>query len=479
MAYWMVSIRKWENAMSKNGFVRNFSYVMLSNILSMGVSIIVTLLIPHYTSNSTYAYFQLENLYCGYIWLISLGWNDGLYIKYGGIKREKLKNEGISGQFLALFLYILLTAFCLLNISSKYGVSDENKKIVFFLSIISVSIEILTITLTNLLQAVNSMKEYAKVTILDRSLYFGLVLVFLLSGNQDFKILIGIDLAAKCIVFCWTVYVSKDFLFVKAKGVKETLQMSKEAIGIGINITLASCSSRLINNIVQYSIENAFGVIVFGKITLTLSISNMFTKFVAAISAVLFPFLRNTPTEKQEELYGIMATILRTVLLGAFIGYLPLRLILEIWLPSYKDSLHFVALLLPISLYETKVTMLINTYLKTIRQEQKILLSNVITILISVLVSIISVFILKNLELAMLGIVFMLAFRSMLEEYFLGKCMQIQKGMLSEIIMTVVFIVFSWMIDGWIGMLGYVICYIGYLWIQRKEILQAVTYLKK
>ena len=156
-----------------------------------------------------------------------------------------------------------------------------------------------------------------------------------------------------------------------------------------------------------------------------------------------------------------------------------LKLLLEMWLPNYKESLHFLAILLPISLYETKVTMLLNTYLKTIRQEKKILLSNVMTVLVSILVSFVSVYILKSLELAMLGIVFMLAFRSMLEEHFLEKYMRIQTGMFSEIIMTVIFIVFSWGIDGWIGMLGYVICYLGYLWIQKKEILGAVRYLKK
>lgn len=463
----------------KMGFLRNFSYVMSSNILSMSVSTIVTFLIPHYISNVTYAYFQLENLYCGYIWLISLGWNDGIYIKYGGIKREELKKEGISGQFLTLFIYIFLISSCILNISGRYSNFDENKKVVFFLSTISVSIEVLSITLKNLLQAVNSMKEYAKVNILDRSLYFVLVLLFLWSGNQDFKILIGIDLLAKFCTLFWAMYISRDFLFVKIKGIKKTLQMAKEAIGIGISINLASYSSKLINNIVQYSIENAFGVIAFGKVALTFSISNMFTKFVAAISIVLFPTLRNVSEEKQVKLYEVLSILLRTILLAAFCCYFPMKSVLSIWLPEYRESLHYVAILLPISLFETKVTMLINTYLKTIRKEKKILVSNLITVVLSVIFSGISVGVCKSLELAVFSIVVILAFRSILEEFMLSRYMEIKRSIWSEIVMTIIFILCSWKLGGILGMVCYILAYIGYLLLNYKKIKEALMYAYK
>lgn len=460
----------------KTGFLKNFSYVMLSNILSMSVSALVTFLIPHYVSNVTYAYFQLENLYCGYIWLISLGWNDGLYIKYGGIKREELRKEGISGQYLALFIYVFFIAYTMLNIFGRYSNFDANKKVVFSLSVISVSLEILTITLTNLLQAVNNMKEYAKIIILDRSIYLVVVLLFLWSGNQDFKLLIIIDLLAKFCALVCSVFVSRDFLFVKAKSVKNTLQASKEAIGIGISISLASYTSKLINNIVQYSIENAFGVITFGKVALTLSISNMFTKFVAAISIVLFPTLRNTSGEKQKELYGVLSVLLRTILLAAFCFYLPIKSLLSIWIPEYRESLYYVAILLPISLFETKVTMLINTYLKTIRKEKMILVSNLITVLLSAFFSVVSVGVCKSLEMAVFSIVVILAVRSILEEFILSRYMEIRRSVWSEIVMTIIFILCSWKLGGIFGMVCYIVAYIGYFLVNYKKIKEAVIY---
>lgn len=464
--------------MGKKIFIKNFSYVMLSNLFSLVISSIIVLIIPHFAGEKVYSYYQLENLYCSYLWVFSIGWLQGLYIKYGGISREKLMDDNIAWQLVLLVTYSVLLLSLMLLITNAIVFQTEEKKTVFILSVISISIELLMNGLKYLLQAVNDMKSFSISIILDRGIYICIVIACLFASHINYVILISIDLLSKLIALIYLLIQTRDFYKFKQVNLKDAFQKTEEAIKIGISVELASYLRTLINSIVQVSIEWTFGVITFGKVSLTLSISNMFTKFVAAISTVLFPVLRNTSTEKQEKLYSIMATILRTVLLGAFIGYLPLKLLLGIWLPNYKESLHFLAILLPVSLYETKVTMLNNTYLKTIRQEKKILLSNVMTVLVSILVSFVSVYILKSLELAMLGIVFMLAFRSMLEEHFLEKYMRIQTGMFPEIIMTIIFIVFSWGIDGWIGMLGYAICYIGYLWIQKKEILQAVMYLK-
>ncbi len=41
------------------------------------------------------------------------------------------------------------------------------------------------------------------------------------------------------------------------------------------------------------------------------------------------------------------------------------------WLPEYADSLQYMGILFPIVIYEGRMSLLINTYLKTIRKEKQ------------------------------------------------------------------------------------------------------------
>jgi hypothetical protein len=76
------------------------------------------------------------------------------------------------------------------------------------------------------------------------------------------------------------------------------------------------------------------------------------------------------------------------------------------------------------------------------------------------------------LDLAVASIVFLLALRSILGEIFLSKILKISiyKDIILEIIMTLVFILTGWFINSWLTFLLYLLAYIIYLIIKRKEI---------
>ncbi len=88
------------------------------------------------------------------------------------------------------------------------------------------------------------------------------------------------------------------------------------------------------------------------------------------------------------------------------------------WLPEYTESLNFMGILFPIVIYEGRMSLLINTYLKTLRKEKTILMVNVITLVLSLLASLFVIFIIGNLNLAVGLILLSLAFRCNLAEFF-------------------------------------------------------------
>lgn len=58
--------------------IKNFSYTVISNLISLIISSVVLLWVPNELSKSDYGYWQLYILYAGYVGYLSLGWTDGI-----------------------------------------------------------------------------------------------------------------------------------------------------------------------------------------------------------------------------------------------------------------------------------------------------------------------------------------------------------------------------------------------------------------
>jgi len=92
--------------------------------------------------------------------------------------------------------------------------------------------------------------------------------------------------------------------------------------------------------------------------------------------------------------------------------------------------------------FEGKMSLLINTYLKALRMEKRILVVNVISLAVSALLTLITTVIIKDLDLAIISIVGLLAFRSIIAEVVLSKklAIPVYKDIILEIIMSIIFI---------------------------------------
>ena len=167
-----------------------------------------------------------------------------------------------------------------------------------------------------------------------------------------------------------------------------------------------------------------------------------------------------------------MRNFLMAILLGLLIVYYPLKVVLSAWLPKYADSLMYMSLVFPMCVFEGKLSLLINTYLKTLRKERLMLRINLISLVLSVMITFVTTILLKNLNLAIAVIVIILASRCALAEIFLAEILKISlyKNIVLELTMTLIFMLTGWFINSWLGGLLYVVAYIMYLAIKRKDI---------
>lgn len=460
-------------------FIKNMSYTISSNLISLIISTLVVLIVPKLIGIEEYGYWQLYIFYTSYVGFLHFGWNDGIYLRYGGEEYKDLDKRLFYSQFIELLASQIFIAL-LIWAGSFYFVEDFNRG--FILKMVALAMILVNTRLMffYILQATNRIKEFARITMLDRIIYILLVIIFLMFGIRDFKLMIFADLVGKFISLLFASFSCKDIVFRRINTFYLTISESIMNISVGIKLMFANIASMLIIGIVRFGIEQTWDVATFGKVSLTLSISNMMMIFINAVGIIMFPILRRTNQEKLANIYSTMRDFLMALLLGFLIIYYPLKTIIAAWLPQYAESLLYMSLVFPMFIYEGKMALLINTYLKTLRREKVMLRINLISMMLSLFLTYMTTRVFMNLDMAILNIVILLAIRSAFAERYLAKklCIKVKKDILLEVLLTMVFILSGWFVNSWMTLLIYGITYLIYLWIKRKDITETIHNIK-
>ncbi|MFL2060996.1 lipopolysaccharide biosynthesis protein [Marinilactibacillus psychrotolerans] len=452
-------------------FLKNFSYTLSSNFITLLVSTLVTLIVPKLIGVEDYGYWQLYMFYSTYVGFFHFGWNDGINLRYGGEKYDSLDKPKFFSQFIQLAILQLILAVGVV-ISSNYLADGLDRMFIF--QMIAINMVILNVRYMFLytLQATNRIKKYALIMVLDRIIFIGMVLLLLLIGNRDYHLMIIADLVSKVISLIYGMHVCKEFVFRKFSNFTLDLKESWSNINVGIKLMLANLASKLIIGIVRFGIERQWDVETFGRVSLTLSISHFMMVFITGIGIVVYPILRRTNREKLPNIYELMRNFLMIVSLSFLIFYYPAKVLLAAWLPDYAESLLYMALLFPMVIYEGRITLLINTYLKTLRYEKTMLHLNAVTVLVSAVFTVFTTVILHNLNLAILTILLGQMVRAIIAEVFLSKKLNINlnKDFILEISLTMIFILSGWYIDSWWTVPIYGISYLVYLLFKKSDV---------
>lgn len=460
-------------------FIRNFSYTLTSNLVSMSISTLVVMIVPKLIGVKEYGYWQLYLFYSSYIGFLHFGWNDGIYLRYGGKEYKKLDKKLFFSQFYMLSISQLVIAVIISSVSFIF-INDVN--IVFILQMTALCLVITNVRcmLIYILQCTNRIKEYVQITIIGRVLYCCLMVLFLIVGVREYKLMIIADLIGRFISLLYAIYCCRDIAINKISLFYFNFKETINNISVGIKLMFSNIASMLIIGCVRFGIERSWDVKIFGKVSLTLSISNLMMLFINAVGIIMFPILRRTDEKKLPSIYITMRDFLMVIMLGVIIVYYPIKVVLLGWLPKYSDSLMYMALVFPICVFEGKMALLINTYLKTLRKEKMMLKINLVALTLSVIITFVNVVLLKNLNLAILSIVFLLAFRCALAEMYLSRVLKISlyKDIILELMMVLIFILTGWFINSWVTVLVYGIAYVIYLVIKRKDISNTIKSVK-
>lgn len=454
----------------KKKFISNLSYAFVAQFISLFISMVVNLILPKFMGIESYSYWQLFIFYSQYIPFLHLGLNDGVYLKYGGVPYSQLNKGEIKGQlFLGMLFQTVLSV--ILCIGSCLVIADKNRITIIILAVVYFLCYTFQNYLGYIFQAANETVWYSKSIILNRLSF----LIFMIGGiliNDDqcwFYIIVYI--VAQGITLLYAAHKAKDIIKAKSNTFYETLVAMKDSIGIGSKLMFANIASMLILGCGRQVIDIKWGIVTFGKVSFSITLTNFILTFIRQVGMVMFPMLRQLDEEKQADIYVICRWIMFFILPIIFILYFPLNFMLQRWIPEYSESLHYLALMLPICFFDTKMQMLCNTYLKVQRKEKNLFVFNIISMITSLLFAILGAWVLESLMVVLVGMVVAIALRSFISEIYLSKILKIDviRSIVQELILVILFMIFAWNMSSLLGMLLVTISYIILVLVNKRQ----------
>lgn len=437
----------------------------------MVLSILQALLIPGLLGVEQYSYWQLFIFYASYVGFFHLGLNDGVYLIKGGQDRAFIDKRSANSQFLVSVSFQALMAILICVIATTGGFGDERGFVLVCTGVFLV-IQNAASFLSFLLQAMNETKRSSYSTIVERLAFLVPLVVLLMTRTNSFRPYIIAYIFSSVVQLCFCLWLCRDFILSGLNGLPTALRESALSIRVGIKLMLANIASQLILGIARAAIDAAWGITTFGKLSFALSLVNFFLAFVSQASMVLFPALRQSKPSEIRSFYQNARDVMGIFFPIIFLLYFPMAWLLGLWLPEYSGSLIFLAFLLPICIFDSKMNITCTTFFKVRRQESLLLLINVITSVASAVGTGIGVYVVGSTHFVICAAVVCIVGRSLWSERYITRKLEVSTNGISlgELFITFIFIVAVFRLPLPVACTVYCFSYAAFLLLFRSEI---------
>ncbi len=451
-------------------FATNVIVSIGTQVISMAVSFLLSLIVPKYIGKISYADWQTYVLYVGYVGVLHFGLLDGIVLRYAKYDYEELDKARLRSQFSILLIFTSLATISMAAVS--LSVFSGSNRLIFALVAVGIVTKNLVTYSLYMLQITNRIGKYAISVIAQRLTYGIIVVVLLLLKVDNFVWYCVADLCGDAVGITVGLFFNRGLYLGRTIAPKEAFKELGINIASGIVLMMANWSAMLMVGSAKMIIQWHWDKITFGQVSFAFSASNVFLTFITAVSVVLFPSLKRIDEEKLPIMYKKIREVLSPLLFFAMILYFIGCKILEMWLPQYSDSLIWLGILLPIIIYSSKVSLLTNNYLKVYRKEKTMLVVNFISIAVGIVTFVLGAYAFDNIYVVLGGVVFVIMLNSILSEICVLRIIKVKiiASFIIEAVMTVTFILCACLCSRWVGCLIYTGAFIVYCLINYKSL---------
>lgn len=361
--------------------VKKVGFALITQALILLCSLITSLVVPKYIGTTQYGYWQIYYFYLNYINFITLGYNDGLVLKYSGKKREELPIERIRSANMIMCLLSIAVAVVGVAAVNLMSISADTKYI-FTMLFFSMPFACIFNIILSFFLALNRQEVYNKVNLWSRFLATSGYCVLLLAGIIGYKHMVAVDYGIRAAIGIFCVFIGMYFIKGKRSNWREGIQEVWENCGHGIFITSGALLASFMPMAGRVVLEISATIEEYGVFSFALSVLSLIVTFTNAAGVVFFPILKNLKEEQLIGYYKKIETIYDYLIAAALGMYIPAVLLIKYYLLDYIDVLEYMYLIFALCILLGKMQMLITPYMKAFRMEKQYFTANLLGALV-------------------------------------------------------------------------------------------------
>ena len=191
-------------------------------------------------------------LYSGFVGIFALGFNDGVYLLYGGRSYDDLPFKRLRAAFRLYCVMLLMFAGAIL----LYALAqDAERGFGFFFVAFDAFVLCVSGLMTYVLQITGQFKWYALCTVIDKFVFLAAAAILSLLGVTDHRVYVVADFCSKVVALSVFVWRCRRLVFGPAASMKNGWREFAGDIGVGINLMFANFAGMLVANLGRFIVE--------------------------------------------------------------------------------------------------------------------------------------------------------------------------------------------------------------------------------
>lgn len=358
----------------------NILIVLGAQLLILIISITRSLVLPSFLNVESYGYWQIYLFYSAYVGVFALGFNDGIYLRYGDKDYADLPFEKLRTSVRIFSLMVLLVTIVIL-ILIFFLITNSNLRFTLIFSGLNVFVLGLTGVFTYVLQITNQLKKYSFFSVVDKVLVLITIALMFFVNNSNFKLIIIIDFLAKTIVIISMIYLCKELWIGKSISFTVGFKEFKKNISVGVKLLLANLLGMLIIGIGRFLIQVFGGIEDFAIYSFGITITGLLLTAITAFSLVLYPSIKRLNENNYKKYFISVNSFVITFNFVILFLYFPAYWGVNSFYDKYTEMLPYLNLLFIIAILQSKMSILNNTFYKVLRKEKAMLAANLSAVL--------------------------------------------------------------------------------------------------
>lgn len=304
------------------------------NLIKMFATLITTFLIPSILSVENYGQYKLYLFYIAYIGASHLGFCDGIYLKYGGMKKEDIDSKSISVEHTTILVFEMFISL-----------------LIFLLAVIKKDFCLVILALTNvplilvgfynfIFQAIGDFQKYTRNQLIATIINLVFSLVLICFRVDDYKIYVLchciIQYISCIIVF---VYFKQDKWLTKSKA---SFRVLCSNIQIGFLLLIGNFVYNLFVGLDKWFIKFSLDITDFSMYSFASQLLSVINMFVTPIGLTLYSNIsRRKDVTFEKKVEKLLIVLLMLCPLSVYI----MDIIIQMFLTKYTVAMGAIAIL--------------------------------------------------------------------------------------------------------------------------------------